>query len=70
MPTFHQNDGIAPQIEVPTNITADSRIDARRPYRSASTPQTTEPTTVPHSAANGSQATVARRRRTRRACPA
>lgn len=31
MPTFHQNDGIAPQIEVPTNMTADNRMDARRP---------------------------------------
>jgi hypothetical protein len=31
MPTFHQSDGIAPQIDVPTNITAESRIDARRP---------------------------------------
>ena len=29
--TFHQNDGIAPQIDVPTNMTEDSRIDARRP---------------------------------------
>src|SRR5437762_2783389 len=59
MPTFHHNDGIAPQIEVPTKITAESRIDARRPNRSASQPHSTEPTTVPHSAANGSQATVA-----------
>ena len=59
MPTFHQSEGIAPQIEVPTNITAESRIEARRPYRSASQPQRTEPTTVPQSAANGSQATVA-----------
>ena len=31
MPTFQASDGIAPQIEVPTNITADSRIDALRP---------------------------------------
>ena len=31
MATFHQSDGIAPQIEVPTNITAESRIEARRP---------------------------------------
>ncbi len=59
MPTFHQSEGIAPQIEVPTNITAESRIDARRPYRSASQPQSTEPTTVPQSAENGNQATVA-----------
>jgi len=58
MPTFHHSDGIAPQIAVPTNITADSRMDARRPYTSASQPHSTEPQTVPHSAANGSQATV------------
>src|SRR5450631_3185880 len=58
MPTFHHNEGIAPQIAVPTNITADNRIDARRPYTSASQPHTTEPTTVPHNAANGSHATV------------
>jgi hypothetical protein len=31
MTTFHPNDGIAPQIEVPTNMIADSRIAARRP---------------------------------------
>ena len=31
MPTFHQSDGIEPQIEVPTNITAERRIEARRP---------------------------------------
>ena len=28
---FHQNDGMAPQIEVPMNITDDRRIVARRP---------------------------------------
>ena len=28
---FQARLGIAPQIEVPTNITADSRIDAFRP---------------------------------------
>jgi hypothetical protein len=39
MKTFHQKSGIAPQIDVPMNITDDSRIEARRPYRSASTPQ-------------------------------
>jgi hypothetical protein len=31
IPTFHQNDGIEPQIAVPTNMTADSRMAARRP---------------------------------------
>lgn len=59
MPTFHQKLGIAPQIEVPMNITEESSMAARRPYRSASAPHTKEPTTVPASAAKGSQATVA-----------
>src|SRR4029078_9782159 len=59
MPTFHHSEGIAPQIAVPTNITAESKIEARRPNTSASTPHTTEPTTVPHNAANGSHANVA-----------
>ena len=31
MPTFHQKFGMAPQIEVPTNMTEDSTIEARRP---------------------------------------
>ena len=31
MPMFQASEGIAPQIEVPTNITADSRIEALRP---------------------------------------
>ena len=31
MAMFHEKEGIAPQIEVPTNITEDSNIDARRP---------------------------------------
>ena len=31
MPMFHARLGIAPQIDVPTNITAESRIDALRP---------------------------------------
>ena len=31
MPTFHQKSGMAPQMEVPMNITEDSRIEARRP---------------------------------------
>ncbi len=59
MPTFHQKSGMAPQIEVPTNITDDSRIEARRPKMSARAPQTIDPATVPVRAANGSQATVA-----------
>jgi hypothetical protein len=29
--TFHQKAGMAPQIEVPTNMTDESRIEARRP---------------------------------------
>jgi len=31
MPTFHHKLGMAPQIEVPTNMTDDSTIEARRP---------------------------------------
>ena len=31
MPTFHQKSGMAPQIEVPMNITLDRRMVARRP---------------------------------------
>src|ERR1700694_1264539 len=58
--TFHQNEGIAPQIDVPTNMPDDSRIDARRPYRSASAPHTKDPAAVPNSADSGSKATVAR----------
>src|SRR5258708_11950916 len=60
MPIFHQSEGIAPQMEVPTNITDERRIEARRPKRSASAPQTNDPTAVPMSAENGSSATVAR----------
>src|SRR4051794_20455830 len=52
MPTFHASEGIAPQIDVPTNITADSKIEALRPRMSAMMPQTIEPTTLPVSAAN------------------
>src|SRR3954471_10398217 len=59
MKTFHQKDGMAPQIEVPTNITDDSRMEARRPYRSARKPQMKEPATVPHRAEKGRSATVA-----------
>jgi hypothetical protein len=59
MITFHQKSGMAPQIEVPTNITADSRIEARRPKTSARAPQMIEPVTVPVRAAKGSQATMA-----------
>jgi hypothetical protein len=31
MAMFQENEGIAPHIEVPTNITEDSKMDARRP---------------------------------------
>ncbi|CAM5572009.1 hypothetical protein RLIN73S_03193 [Rhodanobacter lindaniclasticus] len=44
------NAGIAPQIAVPMNISADSRIAARRPNKSPSRPHASEPTTVPVSA--------------------
>jgi len=47
---FHSNDGIVPQIAVPMNKSADSRIAARRPNTSASRPHTTDPTAVPISA--------------------
>src|ERR1700712_1214907 len=60
MKRFHQKDGIAPQIDVPTNITDDNRMEALRPYRSARRPQINEPATVPQSAEKGSSATVAR----------
>ena len=50
---FQLSDGIAPQIEVPMNITADSRIAALRPYKSARIPQRIEPLAVPMSATNG-----------------
>ena len=42
---------------MPTNITPASRIDARRPIRSPSQPQSSEPSTIPVSAHRGSQAT-------------
>src|SRR5690348_11850739 len=47
---FQLNDGIVPQIAVPMNMMAESRIAARRPNRSAMRPQITEPTAVPVSA--------------------
>jgi hypothetical protein len=59
MPTFQASEGIAPQIEVPTNMTAERRIVAFRPYMSASVPQTTDPMTVPTSAEKGNEETVA-----------
>ena len=31
MPMFQASEGMAPQIDVPTNITADSRMVALRP---------------------------------------
>src|SRR3954452_11683447 len=60
MNTFQASDGIAPQIDVLTNTTADRRIDALRPYKSASTPHNTEPVTVPMSAKNGTSDACAR----------
>ena len=55
MARFQPNVGIAPQIAVPMNISADSRIAARRPNRSATRPQAIEPTVVPISATNASR---------------
>src|SRR3546814_14327940 len=55
---FHSNVGIAPQIAVPMNISADSRIPARRPNTSASRPHTIEPTLVPISATSASTLAV------------
>ena len=52
---FHSNDGIAPQMAVPINISADSRMAARRPWRSAMRPHSTEPTVVPVSATSASR---------------
>ncbi len=57
---FQVSEGMAPQMDVPTNMTEDNRIEARRPYRSARAPQTNEPTAVPTSADSGNRATVAR----------
>ena len=51
---FQPNSGIAPQIAVPMNISADSRMPARRPNTSASRPQITEPTVVPINATSAS----------------
>ncbi len=56
---FHWNEGMAPQIAVPTNMIAARRMEARRPNTSASTPQTREPATVPVRAVKGSMATAA-----------
>src|SRR3546814_283085 len=55
---FLSNVGIAPQIEVPMNISADSRMPARRPNTSASRPHTIEPTVVPISATSASPLAV------------
>ena len=55
---FHSNVGIAPQMDVPMNISADSRIAARRPNLSASHPHRTEPTVVPVNATKASSAPV------------
>ena len=53
---FQANDGIAPQIAVPMNISAESRIAARRPKMSPMRPHTTEPSVVPLSATSASSA--------------
>jgi hypothetical protein len=50
------NNGIVPQIAVPMNIREASRIAARRPMRSAMTPQNTDPSVVPVSAHSRSHA--------------
>lgn len=58
MARFQPKAGIAPQIAVPMNISADSRMAARRPKMSASRPHTTEPTVVPVSATSASTPAV------------
>src|SRR4051812_34781787 len=50
MNRFTPYDGIVPQMDVPMNISDASRMAARRPIRSAITPQKTDPTVVPLSA--------------------
>ncbi len=55
---FQPNEGIAPQIAVPMNIRAPSRIAARRPKASATRPHSTEPTVVPVSATSASRLAV------------
>jgi len=45
--------GMAPQVDVAMNITAATRMEARRPIRSPNQPQTKEPTTVPEMPASG-----------------
>ncbi len=54
--TFHLKSGMAPQMDVPMNITEASRIEARRPNRSASMPHRYEPNAVPASATRGNHA--------------
>ena len=48
-------DGIVPQIDVPMNISEARRMAARRPSRSAMTPQNTDPIVVPVNAQTSSQ---------------
>ncbi len=55
---FQPKAGIAPQMAVPMNISADSRIAERRPNTSARRPQTMEPTVVPVSATSASTPAV------------
>ena len=43
MPTFHQNEGIAPQIEVPMNITEESRMAAPPAVYIGEEPQMKDP---------------------------
>ena len=54
---FQVNPGIAPQIEVLTNSWHAKMIDARRPIRSPSQPQSNEPSTVPPIPTSGSSDT-------------
>jgi hypothetical protein len=50
---FHSKLGITPQMAVPMNISADSRIAARRPKESARRPHRIDPAVVPISAVSG-----------------
>src|SRR5262245_16960005 len=51
-----QNAGMVPQMAVPMNSSDASRMAARRPMRSAMTPQKTDPSVVPASAHTTSHA--------------
>ena len=56
MNKFHLNAGMHPQIPVLMKISDARRMDPRRPRRSASMPQRSEPIVVPISAMSGSMA--------------